>query len=178
MPWIEVHPASERNDHALATLDAIVWPLELQIVPEARVDVPFFHGRRRPEDVLVASEEPDGVILGYVHLAPHLPLASNAHVVHLRALAVAPHARGQGIGAKLIAAGVDAARERGALKVGVRALATNTVAIGLYERAGFVQEGRLEDEFRVSDGSYVDDLWFALWLGERGSDGQDEADEA
>lgn len=167
MAWIEVHPATQRNDHALAALDATVWPLELQVVPEVRYDEPFFHGRRRPEDVLVASEEPDGVLLGYVHLAPHLPLASNAHVLHLRALAVAPHARGQGIGAKLVAAGVEAARERGALKIGARALATNTVAISLYERAGFVQEGRLQDEFRVDDDTFVDDLWFALWVGGR-----------
>jgi ribosomal protein S18 acetylase RimI-like enzyme len=88
-------------------------------------------------------------------------------VLHLQSVAVAPHARGQGIGARLIAAGIEAARERGALKVGLRALATNTVAISLYERAGFVQEGRLQDEFRLADGTFVDDLWFALWLGER-----------
>ena len=167
MSWIEVHPALERHDHALAALDAVVWPLELQIAAPARADAPFFDGRRRPEDVLVATEEPDGVILGYVHLTPHLPLASNAHVLHLRSVAVAPHARGQGIGAKLIAASVEEARHRGALKVGLRALATNAVAIDLYERAGFVQEGRLQDEFRLADGSFVDDLWFALWLGGR-----------
>ena len=43
-------------------------------------------------------------------------------------------------------------------------LGTNTAARRLYERAGYVVEGRLLGEFRI-DGVDVDDLLLARYLG-------------
>jgi RimJ/RimL family protein N-acetyltransferase len=43
-------------------------------------------------------------------------------------------------------------------KVGLAVLASNAPAIQLYERYGFIEEGRRRDEVRNDDGSYVDDI--------------------
>jgi len=63
-------------------------------------------------------------------------------VARLYSLATAPEARGQGVGAALLAAVADAAQRRGsrALKLEVRT--DNAAAIRLYERHGFRRIGR------------------------------------
>ena len=93
-----------------------------------------------------------------------MPIASNDHVLHFEALAVAPAARGLGVGSRLIEAMIAEARARGTRKFGLRALSTNEQAIRLYQRYGFREEGRLRDEIRLPDGSFADDVWFALPL--------------
>ncbi len=50
------------------------------------------------------------------------------------------------------------------MKLGLRALSNNPGALRLYERHGFVEEGRLRAELRRDDGTYADDVWMALWL--------------
>lgn len=144
-------------------MNAIGWPAEVQVVPPAGADAPFFTDRRQPADVIV-SVDPDGDLSGYVHLARHLDIAKNSHVLHVNALVVAPASRGKGISHLLIDAAVAEAEARGVRKLGLRALSTNTVAVALYERHGFVVEGRLREEFRQPDGSWADDLWMARFL--------------
>lgn len=51
----------------------------------------------------------------------------------------------------------------GAVKLSLRVLATNEPARRLYERAGFVVEGVLKNEFRI-DGADVDDYLLARYL--------------
>jgi ribosomal protein S18 acetylase RimI-like enzyme len=159
---IHLRTATTADDRALAALDAEAWPPELWVVPPQPAAEPFFGPRRKPGDVLVAVS--DGTILGYARLGRHLPVPANEHVLHFEALTVSPDARGRGVGSLLIGALVGEARSRGARKLGLRALSTNTRAIALYERAGFELEGRLRDEIRLPDGTFADDLWFALWL--------------
>ena len=157
-----IRAGSAADDRALAALDATAWPAELQVVPPRPADQPFFSAHRRVEDVLVA--ELDGVVVGYTHLARHLPVPANEHVLHVNALAVSPAARGHGLGRRLVDAGIAEARRRGVRKLGLRALSTNARAIALYERAGFTEEGRLAEEVRLPDGAFADDVWFALRL--------------
>jgi ribosomal protein S18 acetylase RimI-like enzyme len=75
-----------------------------------------------------------------------------------------PHARRSGIGSLLVEATIKEAHRRGAWKLGLRALSTNSRAIRLYERHGFREEARLKGEIRLPDGSFADDVWFALAL--------------
>lgn len=143
-------------------LDAQAWPRELWVVPPQDSSQPFFGTRRAPEDVIVATI--DGVVVGYARLGRHMSIPANDHVLHLEALAVSPHARRSGIGSLLVGAIIDEAHRRGARKLGLRALSTNSGAIRLYERHGFHEEARLKEEIRLPDGSFADDVWFALAL--------------
>jgi ribosomal protein S18 acetylase RimI-like enzyme len=159
---VEIRQATAEDDHALAVLDAASWPPELWVVPPQDAAEPFFGARRQPQDVLVATQ--DEVVVGYARMGRHMAIAANEHVLHFEALAVSPSARGAGVGALLVAALIAEARTRGARKLGLRALSTNTNAIRLYEKHGFREEGRLKEEIRLLDGSYADDVWFALPL--------------
>ena len=159
---VQTRRAAPADDRALAVLDAEAWPLELQVVPPQDAAEPFFGPRRAPQDVIVATL--DGTVVGYARIGRHMPIASNEHVLHFEALAVAPAARGLGVGSRLIEAMIDEARARGARKFGLRALSTNEQAIRLYQRYGFREEGRLIDEIRLPDGSFAHDVWFALPL--------------
>ena len=150
------------DDAELARLDASAWSPEVEVVPPNSSTTPFFTDFRPPHDVIVACE--DHSIAGYAHLARHIPIPKNKHVLHLNALVVAPHQRGRGISHQLVDAAIDEARQRGAQKLGLRALSTNTVAVDLYRQHGFIIEGQLRREFQQPDGSWADDVWMALFL--------------
>jgi ribosomal protein S18 acetylase RimI-like enzyme len=75
------------------------------------------------------------------------------------------------VGSTLIRALIEEARRRGARKLGLRVLSTNPGAISLYERHGFEREGRMREEILLPDGTFADDLWYALWLGQRDPNG-------
>ena len=72
-------------------------------------------------------------------------------------LGVHPDYRGRGIGSRLLAAALQKADEIGLERVELQAFATNTTAIQLYERYGFVQEG-LRRRVRKIDGYYDDNV--------------------
>lgn len=71
------------------------------------------------------------MILGHADLDRQFSVPSNAHLIRLLGLLVSPTARGQGIGAELLAAGAEEARVRGARKIEVRALSTGATAVDL-----------------------------------------------
>jgi ribosomal protein S18 acetylase RimI-like enzyme len=60
----------------------------------------------------------------------------------LTALWVEPAARGAGLGARLIEAAADWAREQGAATVELSVTTNNDAAATLYARAGFAETGR------------------------------------
>jgi ribosomal protein S18 acetylase RimI-like enzyme len=157
-----IRPAALPDGPGLAELDAVSWPVELQVVPPQPASEPFFTHGRRPQDLLVA--EVDGALAGYIRLARHMSIADNDHVLHIDALVVHPAARSHGVGSLLLDAAIDEARHRGVRKLGLRALSTNDRALRLYRRHGFTEEGRLHAEFRRPGGNYADDVWLALWL--------------
>lgn len=73
--------------------------------------------------------------------------------------------RGQGIGRRLMAACIAKARQRGITRIELQARIDNVRAIGLYERMGFVREGRKRNGMRI-DGKYYDMLALALIVDE------------
>jgi RimJ/RimL family protein N-acetyltransferase len=76
-------------------------------------------------------------------------------------MCVAPAWRGQGAGAALVSAAVDAARARHAHKVAIQVWPHNGAAIRLYRRHGFRMEGRLVRHYRRRNG----ELWDAVIMG-------------
>lgn len=124
---MHIRTAATADSRALARLDASAWAPEVQVFPPNDADAPFFDNRRGPEDVIVAVDGDS--IAGYAHLARHIPIPKNDHVLHLNALVVAPGQRGRGISHQLLDAAINEARRRGARKLGLRALSTNTASL-------------------------------------------------
>lgn len=152
-----IRPARLADDDGLVALDGAAADPGTFVSPPG--DAPFFGAGTRPEDVLVA--ERDGRIVGYAKVRPPTPLPSNAHVQQVQGLAVHPSARGYGLGGRLLAAAVEEARRRGARKLSLRVLGSNPRAQALYRAAGFEVEGVLRAEFRLDDGTFVDDVLMA-----------------
>jgi RimJ/RimL family protein N-acetyltransferase len=84
------------------------------------------------------------------------------HRGHLGMGLLAPY-RGKGIGGRLLAATLDQARVFGFEKVELTVYTTNTAAIALYRRLGFLEEG-LSKHYRKVDGRYFDALRMAKFL--------------
>jgi len=149
------------DDTTLGRLDSVTWTDDVSPAPAPPVDTPFFKERTRPDDVLIA--EVDGVVAGYAKLGRSITLPSHQHVLELNGLSVDPNRRRLGVGRQLIEAAVEEARSRGARKLSLRVLGTNTNARKLYESCGFVVEGILRDEFLLQ-GRYVADVFMARHL--------------
>ncbi len=71
--------------------------------------------------------------------------------------------RHRGIGRQLLDASLESSRERGLLRIELQVFATNTVAITLYERAGFTTEG-IRRRARILHGTPEDIIDMALLL--------------
>ncbi|MPZ40529.1 MAG: GNAT family N-acetyltransferase [Rhizobiales bacterium] len=66
-------------------------------------------------------------------------------------MSVARDARGRGIGTRLLRSLYDFAKEHGYRRLELEVFATNTAAIALYEREGFVHEGRRHGAVMVGE---------------------------
>ncbi|MFM9367484.1 GNAT family N-acetyltransferase [Streptomyces sp. Da 82-17] len=152
---VRIRPAQPSDETALAALDRETWSRLHAVAPRPAPDAAFFDERHAPDDFLVA--EAAGAIAGYIRLVPPTPLAVNAHVRQIQGLAVAPAARGLGLGRALIRAACARAREQGANRMTLRVLGHNAPARALYEAEGFTVEGVLPGEFLI-EGEYVDDV--------------------
>ena len=109
----------------------------------------------KPAEQIVAEQ--DGAVAGTVLLYPAgtvLTTPAGASVTlawpEVRLLAVAPVARGQGIGAALIRECIQRARQSGATALTLHTTDMMQVAMGMYERMGFARAPELD--FRPDPG--------------------------
>jgi len=107
---------------------------------------------RKRMSTLVA--EKDGRLVGFITvLFPKFKkLRKNAYLT----LSVRKSERGKGIGTRLIEAAERFAEGRGARRLELDVFAKNTDAVRLYERLGFIEEGRRRGA--VDDGDGFDDI--------------------
>jgi RimJ/RimL family protein N-acetyltransferase len=152
---IEIRAAQPPDDAALAELDLRCWSTLSAVGTRPSPGDRFFDAAHPPGDFLVAVV--DGRIAGYLRLVAAAPLPSNAHVRQIQGLAVDAWARGRGVGLGLLEAACAETRRQGAHRLTLRVLGHNEPARRLYEKAGFVVEGVLPEEFLL-DGVYVDDI--------------------
>ena len=123
-----------------ATLGAI----EAEVFPDPWSIEAFRSSIRAPAtQVLVA--EAGGEILGYAVL---FVAADEAEVANI---AVAPEARGRGVGRRLLDAMLTHAAEAGARTAYLEVRVSNAVAQRLYERAGFAVVGRRRRYYQQPD---------------------------
>ncbi|HEU4913121.1 MAG TPA: GNAT family N-acetyltransferase [Actinomycetes bacterium] len=166
---LTIRPAEATDEAALTGIDRATWGP--QVSPAEYQERPFFSSSS-PDDVIVACLGDE--VIGYVQVRPPTPLPSNAHVLSVDGLAVAPTAQRRGVAARLLEAVDDRAAERGAARVTLRVLAVNSGARALYQRHGYVVEGVLRGEFRLPvgpDGAVVavDDVFMAKMVRTRDS---------
>jgi putative acetyltransferase len=104
-----------------------------------------------------------GKVVGHVLLEP-MPLDSMSHVFSLT-IVVHPGYTGCGVGTRLMNALFDwASRHPHVEKIELRVREGNAGAIRLYQRFGFVEEGRFEKRIKLSDGNYLADISMARFL--------------
>lgn len=126
------------------------------------------------DDALAARLAPDapGVTLGAflnTDLVGLLTLVREAapplaHRVNVYGVSVAPPARGQGVGAALVQAGVELARSwAGVTSLYLAVMDSQPAALRLYERAGFRVWGTQPDAVR-RDGRVYTEQWLSLDL--------------
>ena len=102
-----------------------------------------------PENGMFLAADADGSLVGMAVGAP-APIDDRPRPAALFAMWVAPEARGQGVGAALVAAVEGWARGKGYVRMGLGVTSTNEPAIRLYTRMGFIDLG---DTYPLRDGS-------------------------
>ncbi|ONI68643.1 GNAT family N-acetyltransferase [Kribbella sp. ALI-6-A] len=159
---VTVRRAVAADEAALLEIELTAWDATSGFPSLTAGDrTTFFAERYGPDAFLVA--ELAGRLVGYIRLQDKYPFPEGAGVLSINGLAVAPEARGQGIGSVLMDAVTAEAKRRGARKITLHVHGVNTVARRLYERHGYVVEGTHPREFLI-DGQYVDAVDLALFL--------------
>ena len=103
----------------------------------------------------VAVDEESGEVLGMYILHPN-NIGRCGHLANA-SYAVARHARGRGVGEALVRDSLRMAKEFGFTVMQFNAVvATNHVALHLYEKVGFTRLGVIPKGFRLPDGSFAD----------------------
>jgi GNAT superfamily N-acetyltransferase len=99
--------------------------------------------------------DPDGELLGAYVLKPN-SLGRGAHVANATYM-VARSQQGRGLGVRLGAHSLEQARRAGYRAMQFNAVvSTNTAAVALWQRLGFVRIGTVPQAFRLPNGEYVD----------------------
>lgn len=106
----------------------------------------------------------DSKILGVLNYGPRHNTDTAAHVMTFGIMTV-KKARRQGVSSALINFFFDFARKNEIKKITIEVLSTNSAAILLYEKLGFVCEGKQKAEFYLNN-QYVDNLFYAYFLEE------------
>ena len=96
---LHVRQARPEDQSALRKIDTATWTADVSPAPPPPADAAFFGERIQPADVLVA--EIDRTVAGYAALGQSATLASRAHVLEIRGLAVHPAHQGHGQAARL-----------------------------------------------------------------------------
>ncbi len=101
-----------------------------------------------------------GEVIGFAGLHVQHPGLRRSHVRSL-AIALAPQGQGRGVGKMLMARVLDWADNwSGVLRIELMVQVDNERAIALYQRLGFVEEGRHKG-YALKNGRYIDSLSMA-----------------
>ena len=150
---ISVRPAEDGDRRSLALLLAAVAEERDGIAAEPPIDVERLATSWTIDATVVAVAE--GVIVGEVRVDPSWMGFGEIGMM------VAADWRGRGVGTALVAAAVEWARARDLHKLALSVFPHNDVAIALYRKFGFVEEGRLVQHVRRADG----ELWDLIEMG-------------
>lgn len=155
MAEFTIRPARPEDAEAMARLFAAVAEERDRIGSEPPVDLEERAAlfARTVDGAVVA--EAGGRIVGLVNVE------ASRHGFGDLGMLVDESWRGRGVGSALMRAAVDWSRSRGLHKLCLEVFPTNTAAIALYCRNGFVEEGTRVKQYRRANG----ELWDAIVMG-------------
>lgn len=156
---------NELDDVARLTIEAYTNDYDLSA--GYRQSLGDVHERARADEVWVAEDTATGAILGTVWTprpGSRLSDVARDDELDFRLLAVAPDARGRGIGAALTRHVVGLGRIRGVKRIVMNSGGSMLAAHRLYARLGFVRLPEREGRIEVEPGFFVDIFAFGLDL--------------
>jgi RimJ/RimL family protein N-acetyltransferase len=153
---LEIRPTTDADRLPLARLFAAVAGERDGIATEPPVDVEERARTWRLEGDFVAVA--DGTIVGHVHVD------RSRHGFGEIGMAVAKEWRGRGVGSALLSHVISWAREQRLHKLSLQVFPHNQAAIALYTKFGFVEEGRLVQQYRRQSGNLWDSIQMGLLL--------------
>jgi RimJ/RimL family protein N-acetyltransferase len=153
---MEIRLARDDDRLPLALLHADVAAERKWIGAEPPVDVEARAARWDLEHTFVATI--NGELVGLLFL-----IESGWGFAEI-GMSVAVSARRRGVGAGLMLTAIDWARSHHLHKLTLDVFPHNVAAIALYERFGFVQEGRRVEQIRRQSGEYWDLIEMGLLL--------------
>jgi len=109
--------------------------------------------------VLLLAVTPNDVVVGWCDIVRN-PREGFRHVGRL-GMGLLPDYRQRGLGRRLVAQAIRAARDAGIERVELEVFASNERAIAFYRASGFVTEG-IKRRARKLDGLYDDNVFMAL----------------
>ena len=121
-----------------------------------------YRKRLTSEDQLHLCRIVDERVVGILDLTPYRGIKRAKHVAGLGMLLLEEY-RGLGIGSGLMEAALSWAPEHGFVKISLSVFSNNEAAIRLYQKFGFLEEGRLKQQFKIMD-EYVDEVLMGKWL--------------
>jgi putative acetyltransferase len=113
-------------------------------------------------EVLWVMAEIDGEFVGSLSLARYGNLEKSKHV-RILGMGVSKAFRRKGVGRALMDYAIKWARRKKLVKILLTVFSTNTAAIRMYEKFGFVREGVMQKQFRIM-GRYVDEVAMGKFL--------------
>jgi RimJ/RimL family protein N-acetyltransferase len=154
---VTVRPMREEDHMPMAVLYAAVAEERTGIGGEPPVDIERRAERWELEGTFVA--EAAGEMVGQISVQP------SGHGYAEIGMMVARAWRGRGVGSALMEAGIAWARERRTIhKLSLSVFAHNAAGIALYEKFGFVEEGRRVKHYRRQSGELYDAIEMGLLL--------------
>jgi RimJ/RimL family protein N-acetyltransferase len=162
---ITIRPIAEADIPSFhAALEAVcrerIYLAMLEAPPLDAAQAFILGNLKREVPQFVAVE--DGRVVGWCDTMPGDPNQGTAQIGRLGMGVIQSH-RGRGLGRRLAEATLQRARERGFEKIELGVFSSNAVAIALYQKLGFVEEGRKRRARKV-DGTYDDLVLMALFF--------------
>lgn len=118
------------------------------------------HRELIPKQELFIYHQGEDIIGSYRLTKKDFPLE---HIMMLSRVVIADRHQNQGHGYRMLVTAIQYAREQGVVRLELMAEEDNPSAIAVYQKCGFVIEGRLKSYyFRPEKGEYVDELVMAI----------------
>lgn len=156
----DMHDLCDTTDAAIENGGGFGW-LDL---PARDILERYWQGVITMPDRLLYIVRLDGVIAGSAQLIrPRRHNEAQAHAAHIMTAFIAPWARGHGLATQLFRAMIAQARREGYKRLNLDVRDTQTAAIALYERLGFVRWGT-NPHYALVRGQYVPGHYYSLDL--------------